>query len=404
MTSFFSWLDYSERERRQMLDVISRFREHDTRDELGIGSVRDAFADLLFPGTSTIQTRARYFLFIPWIYRSLENKSISSEKIGPRARTEEITLILALLNSNDTAGVIGRDAREKLQRLPSNIYWQGLGTWGIRLFYGSQTQYHRCLDAYYTLGHGQPRNDDGEPVGGRQRLNWQPDLPPVPTGFPRQASFALTHYEAEYLRERILLRVPDTLLAFFADQGKLTKGIEFPWKHSQYADFPDLIHTQLMHARNFSETIYGAVLLYNLMLAEARQAEELIEIYRTELVDWEADLRQRAAVLRPWAADLTPFWQMVETARARITFWTKRFITDWLTLATQLPSGSHLADQAAARDLIVNRERQLKHALARLDNPRALELWTGAAGVFRLDYRWGVTQTLVNDILRGLEE
>ena len=43
--SAFVWLDYSERERRKMLDVVDLFREHDTRGELGIGSVRDAFAD-----------------------------------------------------------------------------------------------------------------------------------------------------------------------------------------------------------------------------------------------------------------------------------------------------------------------------------------------------------------------
>jgi hypothetical protein len=65
MPSSFSWLDYSEQHRRQMLDVIDLFREQETRDELGIGTVRDAFADALFPGTSTIQTRARYFLFVP---------------------------------------------------------------------------------------------------------------------------------------------------------------------------------------------------------------------------------------------------------------------------------------------------------------------------------------------------
>lgn len=45
-----------------MLDVTSQFGERTTRDELGIGTVRDAFADALFPGTSTIQTRAHYFL------------------------------------------------------------------------------------------------------------------------------------------------------------------------------------------------------------------------------------------------------------------------------------------------------------------------------------------------------
>jgi hypothetical protein len=39
--SEFVWLDYSERERRKMLDIVDLFREHNTRDELGIGSVRD---------------------------------------------------------------------------------------------------------------------------------------------------------------------------------------------------------------------------------------------------------------------------------------------------------------------------------------------------------------------------
>lgn len=34
-----------------MLDVIDLFNEQDTRDEIGIGAIRDAFADRLFPGT-----------------------------------------------------------------------------------------------------------------------------------------------------------------------------------------------------------------------------------------------------------------------------------------------------------------------------------------------------------------
>mgnify|MGYP000844970114 CR=1 FL=1 len=55
MASVLTWLDFSERERRKALDVIDQFRDEDTRDELGIGTVRDALADLLFPGISTIQ-------------------------------------------------------------------------------------------------------------------------------------------------------------------------------------------------------------------------------------------------------------------------------------------------------------------------------------------------------------
>src|SRR5690348_5322597 len=108
MPSIFTWLDYSEHERRKMLDVVKLFSERDTRDELGVGSVRDAFADLFFPGTSTIQTRARYFLFVPWIYQELERRRAEPGKIADRARRQETALIMALLQSGETEGVIGR--------------------------------------------------------------------------------------------------------------------------------------------------------------------------------------------------------------------------------------------------------------------------------------------------------
>jgi hypothetical protein len=108
--SAFVWLDYSERERRKMLDVVDLFREHDTRDELGIGSVRDAFADLLFPGTSTIMTRARYFLLVAWIYQRQEKSRTSSANIAARARKAEIDLVEAIERSDDNEGNIGKVA------------------------------------------------------------------------------------------------------------------------------------------------------------------------------------------------------------------------------------------------------------------------------------------------------
>ncbi|WP_408647239.1 DUF6361 family protein [Tessaracoccus coleopterorum] len=37
-------------------------------DELGIGQIRDVFSNVLFPGTSVTQTRARYLLLVPWAF------------------------------------------------------------------------------------------------------------------------------------------------------------------------------------------------------------------------------------------------------------------------------------------------------------------------------------------------
>lgn len=138
MASVLTWLDFSERERRKALDVIDQFRDEDTRDELGIGTVRDALADLLFPGISTIQTRARYFLFIPWIYKNLERRRIGYPDIRQRSRQAEVALIEALADSGEELGVIGFLSRGRLQRLPSNVYWSGLhlGHPAVRPFTG----------------------------------------------------------------------------------------------------------------------------------------------------------------------------------------------------------------------------------------------------------------------------
>src|SRR3954452_19075813 len=134
MPSTFTWLDYSEAERRKMLDVIALFREKDTRDELGVGSVRDAFADTFFPGTSTIQTRARYFLFVPWMYRELEWKRTPSRVAADKARALQGRLRDALIKGGEEIGVIGFRAGLHVQRLPASVYWFGLRRWGILRF------------------------------------------------------------------------------------------------------------------------------------------------------------------------------------------------------------------------------------------------------------------------------
>jgi len=63
------------------------FTEKESRDELGIGSIRDAIADILFPGTSTIQTRLRYMLLLPWMYRELEKRNLSPSRSSPKHGT-----------------------------------------------------------------------------------------------------------------------------------------------------------------------------------------------------------------------------------------------------------------------------------------------------------------------------
>jgi len=400
MTSYVAWLDHSEQQRRKMLDVIDLFREQGTVDELGLGGIRDGLGELLFPGTSTIQTRARYFLFVPWIYADLEKSRVSSADIAARARREEVALIEGLIAGDETLGVIGYEARKTLKRLPSNVYWQGLATWGIRRYLGRQDQYHRSLDAFYRSVASTARNDDGEPVDGRLRRNWDHDLPPQPEGFPRTATFALTEREARYLLQRVDATHPDSLLAYLLDQRRAWEPCAFPWEHPALGGLDAELRSQLEHARLFSLALHGAALLYNLLLAEKAKNEELTVSYTDQLEDWAEEMEEAEAALRTWGRDA--FWQIVRRANPAVSNRTRSFVNDWLDIA--LPSGSprKVAESARARAMVKAREQALKGEQARLVNQRALERWNGAAGAGRTSYRWWRVERIVLDILEGL--
>lgn len=116
-----------------MQEVIELFREHDTVDELGIGSIRDAFSNLLFPGTSVLHTRARYFLFIPWIYLELERQRVASVQIAARARRDEIRLISPLIKGGEEGKQRDRGCRARPPEATTELrLWNGLDARGIR--------------------------------------------------------------------------------------------------------------------------------------------------------------------------------------------------------------------------------------------------------------------------------
>ena len=74
MGSALGWIDFSSEHRDKVTRVIGLLSAPGTVDELGIGIVRNAFSNKLFPGLSTIQTRAKYFIIIPRILRDYVNE------------------------------------------------------------------------------------------------------------------------------------------------------------------------------------------------------------------------------------------------------------------------------------------------------------------------------------------
>lgn len=226
--SSLAWIDFDEAERQRAQRIMALFQERETRDELGLGAIRDSIADHLFPGTSTIQTRLRYMLFIPWLYRELEGRDIPETQLRAEARDAEIRLADALKAGGESNGIIGRDAGPRLQRLPSSVYWAGLGAWGIRIFPGS-------LDSLFVALDSRPRlrsvsGSEESLANSRTFQVWNPALPEQPDDLLDRAVFRLTTDEAQFLIDRLVASQPDALLTMLAREG-IDADCEYIWTH-----------------------------------------------------------------------------------------------------------------------------------------------------------------------------
>jgi len=404
VTSFIGWLDYSEVERRQVQEMLQLFRERGTVDDLGIGTLRDAISNRLFPGTSVVQTRARYFLFIPWIFQQAENNRRGD--VLARAEAMERKLIGALLNSADLDGLIGRQAGKEVRNLPSAIYWTGLAAYDIfRRPPLTRAQYDRAARTPRTSA------EQEDELAERTVGFWQQGIPAPPDDFFEfeDASFAMTRDEAGWLSERVLStevsRGP-SLLSAYVTQLRRSPGVppggfwDGPLPTSCDAETKALV----THAERFSSAMQGAALLYNLMLAEERGDEERGDAeYATEmrvaLAAW-ADEANDAGIAG-WGADLRPFQGLFAGRFRRSSSGAWGFVSDWGQILARNPLDG-LAGNPDARRLVRDRELRHKRAQARFGNKARLRAWERDSGTTRLDFRWSRVRRFLTDLSRGL--
>ena len=400
MQATLTWLDLTASDRDKMRRVLDLFKEQGTLDELGLGSLRDALSDALFPGTSSIQTRLRYVLFIPWLYRRLEDRRVKAAEVQQAARRAEIDLIGPLEQNADNAGIIGQRARGSLVRLPSSVYWGALTRWGIFQPQQSQGWYQSRFDALVDGRGGVGRADDPGVIWSRQP-HWHPRLPEPPKGFPWEASFAVPREEADFLRGRVEERCAGTLLAWLVRNGSDSPAQDV-WDDPDALRAPDGVRETLELARRFSLHVEGMPLLYNLLVAERRREvldtdeDESIDEFRAGLADWVA---READEDRPFQPDA--LWELVVRRGGRLPYPQRVFIESWSRRVAELGPDRVAADDRL-RALIAERELRLKGARARLANQNRLMDWSPGAGVGRMDFRWFRVRQLLIDLHRGL--
>ena len=284
------WIDFSKNERNKVLSVLDLLSESGTLDELGIAPVRDGFANLFFPGTSTIQTRAKYFLIVPYALKDLEYSNETNPNRMMRSFDEtERRCGEILVGGQDSDGIIGKRSLAQgkwVKRTPADIYWAGLRYYGI--FTGgtvSLTEYIHALSrlknqkaTLRTLGN---RNDtaeegiaDDKDAGDLFHMQfWK--IPTYREKWIDELSIKLTTEEGHFLKNQMTKAYPDSMMAYIL-RNDLTEVFgckSFQDLEPMIGTFPDQIQRDYYLANDFSAFLFVLRTIYNMIISEGKNEE-----------------------------------------------------------------------------------------------------------------------------------
>lgn len=168
------------------------------RDEIGFLTIHQRYADHFFPGTSVLHTRARYALFVPWLFEDLAG--LTGQAAVRALRERERELAGRLRDAGESQVIGGRVYPKPSSQPPSTVYWNALAVWGIlRQFPDGRTisraQAHRLFSRAEAT-----KDDDGQPL-----LGYDPPFVPLPdrpeNWFDGHITLRLEAEEAAFLRE-----------------------------------------------------------------------------------------------------------------------------------------------------------------------------------------------------------
>lgn len=201
-------------------------------DELGLGRIRDAFSNTMFPGMSVLQTHAKYFLLMPALYAYLEKTRIADIREARAVVCEqEIKLTYRLMDGSpkDVKGIIGADILKEsggakyVKYDPSYIYQVGMETYGL---------IPRGGNIYATLAERsanyqnmpkkhkdtEENGDDSDDLTGFRQLF---KVCGEDYDFSHRAplDIRLSRREAEFLKNQIIRNTQGSLLSYLLDSG-----------------------------------------------------------------------------------------------------------------------------------------------------------------------------------------
>ena len=403
------WIDFSKSERDKVASVIEGLRKKGVLDELGIAQIRDGFANLFFPGTTTIQTRAKYFLMVPYIFKSLESNSIKDyDKLKKELEDLEKECAIKLLGEDmsgddeedeDEGGVIGKRSIRQgkwVKRPPSSIYWAGLKTYGI-IYYPSFSidEYLNTLSIRKSLkenisksGNSNDNSDEGRDdkgYGDIQSFNFW-NIETYTKDWKENLKMDLTKEEGKFLKRQIIESCPDSMIAFILNNNRTDI-----FEYDSFSDLEDIanisdnLKCQFHLAKDFSDFNFVLRILFNVVASNGKNEEA------NDLLESPQKWCEKSTLKEIAELDLEAIFTLLDIRDNSL----RSFLLDCQELMKE-EKIEELKDRVKKREISLKGENRSKTC-----NPdESGEKWFAG---YELDYRFGVAKTIIEDIFKSEE-
>lgn len=412
------WIDFSTNDRNRVGSVLDLLRPEGMVDELGMGTIRDALANQLFPGISTIQTRAKYFFIIPYIlYDYLKLNPVQRKKATPSKYLEQseyevmwdlgdyYRALAKDTRTRESFGVIGitkeRRGKDFIVRRPSAIYWNGLYTYqfintqGLAVDSFLRQSVNPSMESLLsTVKQGDDSTGDDADAEHENvfkikvspKLNWNENL-----------TLDLDASEAEFFQDRILSIAKGKLIADLLLHDKLWEIFLQAENFMQFAKaalslpLSDKLKEMLILAHDFSELMYGAHLAYNCQLHHKVFNSDY---YDEEFQQWIDGIEDNMLDYSNFNPDI--LFSYATTTKPT----TAQFVKDWWKL---IQSG---CSDITKRDFMIEQqEAMVKGGKARLRWKKTDDVKENKwLGLRHFDYRFFNARTILNDIRTGINK
>lgn len=362
-------------------------------DELGIGSIRDALADEMFPGISTLHQHAKYFVLLPQVYQKVWEKArridnISSRQVQQMIIEEEITMTRHLSrNTPNATGITGanslRSNNQFVKYDPTYIYNSALRKYGI-LQLDQRTAIADAIRSYALRWQNRPEqmrtesedvaNDANESISYRPFCEFPRNLG---YKFPEECHLDVNLAEREYIKEHMLstIQVRESLLGYLLQHDEI--GIEGNFftldKDEALQPFNDIIHRSC----EISKFIYLLFLRYNVILSK-HQDDKIVQ-------EWKDSYRN----FKDENPDIMTCLSPLHAGANRLLNSSLHFVENCYHLLLK-------EDITKLDELIVGRENTIKSGRRKINNPDYE--YQSPIHYYYLSYRWETVRLMLQEL------